>query len=198
MARLLLQSLCTRKHLPQDLIFLHCKRSQNHLKFFWTTISTIRAIIRSIKRAKVAGIAGQGYWPVTTIQRLQGSAALQLLGRHSETRSHRCSKSVHFKFPAGHLRYLSLRGATPQAKTSDTWLGAHYWSSSLKSIMSQQVLRWLVAAALSATSATQSWPNRPFVTEGSSIRDASGNQVTYAGVNVGQSPASTTGSRKRP
>ncbi|KAL2275088.1 hypothetical protein FJTKL_02539 [Diaporthe vaccinii] len=49
--------------------------------------------------------------------------------------------------------------------------------------MSRQVLRWLVAAALSATSAAQSWPNGPFVTEGSSIRDASGNQVTYAGVN---------------
>ncbi|KKY39576.1 putative glycoside hydrolase family 5 protein [Diaporthe ampelina] len=49
--------------------------------------------------------------------------------------------------------------------------------------MSRRVLKQLIAAAICVASAAQSWPNGPFVTEGSSILDASGNRVTYAGVN---------------
>lgn len=58
--------------------------------------------------------------------------------------------------------------------------------------MYPRILRLLFAAALSLTTAAQSWPNGPFVTEGSSILDASGNNVTYAGVNVGRLPFSDT------
>lgn len=101
-----------RKYPPQKIKLFHswfCMR--NRPKF----VATTSAVVRSVEVAKVASIA-QGYWPVTTT-RLQGSAALHLLGRHSEARSHRCSKSVHSQFPADQLRYLSLSAAAQRAKT---------------------------------------------------------------------------------
>jgi hypothetical protein len=79
----------------------------------------------------------------------------------------------------------SWGAAALQAKTSYRLAPSQSLVFTCQSTMIQRALMLLMAVALGVASAMQSWPNGPFVTEGSSVLDASGNRVTYAGVNVG-------------